>query len=190
MRKVIILLCLFWMGFIFFMSSSNGQVSHSESIKVVNIIEEAKSKLQNELPDNTISQSKLDKSTNSDEKVNQDAEVNYETQANKNTSNLQSARLSQLDHIIRKNAHGFLYMTLAIFVSGILFIYNKKGKGAVIYILFICLLYAVTDEFHQSFIPGRTAMVSDVLVDFSGSIIGLAVFYFIYYKIYTSKKRC
>lgn len=57
----------------------------------------------------------------------------------------------------------------------------------IIYILFICLFYAVTDEFHQSFIPGRTSLVSDILVDFMGAMIGLGLFYLSYYKIYKRK---
>ncbi|OOM80338.1 VanZ family protein [Clostridium sp. BL-8] len=185
MKKITIILCLFWMGFIFYMSSNNGQVSHGESIKVVKIIENAKSKIETETQDKNTSEIKADKSTNNDQKANGGTETGSVVQANKNTTNLQSAKLGELDHIVRKNAHGFLYMTLAVFVSSAIFSFNKKGKGAVIYILFTCLFYAVTDEFHQSFVPGRTSMVSDILVDFSGAIIGLLIFYFVYYKIYT-----
>lgn len=56
----------------------------------------------------------------------------------------------------------------------------KKKLG----IIFICLLYAVTDEFHQSFVPGRTSLASDIIVDFAGASIGLGLFYLFYYKIY------
>ena len=35
-----------------------------------------------------------------------------------------------------------------------------------------CLLYAATDEYHQTFVPGRSGRVSDVLVDLLGSAIG------------------
>ncbi len=34
------------------------------------------------------------------------------------------------------------------------------------------LLYGFTDEFHQSFVSGRTASGSDVAIDFIGSFIG------------------
>lgn len=185
MKKITIILCLFWMGFIFYMSSNNGQISHGESIKVVKIIENAKSKIETETQDKDTSEVKADKSADNEQKANGDIETGSKVQANKNITNLQSAKLDELDHIVRKNAHGFLYMTLAVFVSSAIFSFKKKGKDAVIYILFTCLFYAVTDEFHQSFIPGRTSMVSDILVDFSGAIIGLLIFYFVYYKIYT-----
>ena len=41
------------------------------------------------------------------------------------------------------------------------------------------LVYAASDEFHQAFVPGRTALVSDVLIDTSGGAVGLAVLWLI-----------
>ncbi|AGX45179.1 VanZ family protein [Clostridium saccharobutylicum] len=156
MKKIVILLCIFWIGFIFYMSSNNGEISHEQSTKVVDLIEN-KAASQNS---------------------------NVTTNTNKNTVQTQQLKDNKLDHIVRKNAHAFMYMVLAILVSGMFFRFNKKGKGIIIYILFICLFYAVTDEFHQSFVPGRTSLVSDILVDFGGALIGLTLFYLMYYKIY------
>jgi VanZ family protein len=39
--------------------------------------------------------------------------------------------------------------------------------------LLFCMLYASTDEFHQSFVPTRQAAVPDVLLDTCGSAFGL-----------------
>jgi VanZ family protein len=39
--------------------------------------------------------------------------------------------------------------------------------------LLIVALYAASDEFHQSFVPTRTALVSDVFVDTAGGAAGL-----------------
>lgn len=160
------------MGFIFYMSGNNGTISHEQSTKVVNIIENAQGnqeKSQDESKDKAVSSSDS-------------------SQVNKNNINVQQVEASNLDHIVRKNAHAFMYMVLAILVSTALFSYNKNGKGMIVYILFICLFYAVTDEFHQAFIPGRTSLVSDILVDFMGALIGLAFFYLSYYKIYKRKR--
>ncbi|OOM81520.1 VanZ like family protein [Clostridium puniceum] len=152
MRKIVILLCLFWMGFIFHMSSNNGEISHQQSNKIVNLIE--------------------NKTKNKD------------SEANKNIIKEQQVKEKRLDYLVRKNAHAFMYMILALLVSSVFFVYNKRGKNTIVYILFICLFYAVTDEFHQSFVPERTSVVSDVLVDFGGALIGLIFFYLAYYKIY------
>ncbi|AVK50151.1 teicoplanin resistance protein VanZ [Clostridium sp. MF28] len=171
MKKIVILLCLFWMGFIFYMSGNNGTISHEQSTKVVNIIENAQRNQEKSQAENK------DKAVSSSDS----------SQVNKNSINVKQEEASNLDHIVRKNAHAFMYMVLAILVCGALFSYNKNGKGMIIYILFICLFYAVTDEFHQSFIPGRTSLVSDILVDFMGAMIGLGLFYLSYYKIYKRK---
>ncbi|MCL2789189.1 MAG: VanZ family protein [Desulfobulbus sp.] len=37
-----------------------------------------------------------------------------------------------------------------------------------------CLLYGITDEFHQSFIPGRFAGLDDVLADAAGGVLAVA----------------
>ena len=37
----------------------------------------------------------------------------------------------------------------------------------------VAALYAVTDEFHQSFVPGRYPDVRDVLVDTAGALVAV-----------------
>ena len=49
------------------------------------------------------------------------------------------------------------------------------------------LIYAISDEIHQSFIPGRSAQVTDVLIDTSGVIFGIVLVLLIYTLI--KKKR-
>ncbi len=41
--------------------------------------------------------------------------------------------------------------------------------------LAICVGYALLDEFHQSFVPSRSASLGDVLIDSGGAAIGLAL---------------
>jgi VanZ family protein len=48
--------------------------------------------------------------------------------------------------------------------------WNWAGAGVALSIVF---LYAATDEFHQAFVPTRTAQVSDVFVDAAGGAAGL-----------------
>ena len=95
----------------------------------------------------------------------------------------QNSRQEKINLIIRKNAHAFEYCILSVIITTLFFGFGFKGRGAIVYILFICLLYAVLDEFHQLYVPGRTSLVSDVLVDFLGSNIGMWLSYFIYYFI-------
>jgi VanZ family protein len=37
------------------------------------------------------------------------------------------------------------------------------------------MIYAATDEFHQSYIPSRTATAHDVMIDTMGAIVGLLI---------------
>ena len=39
----------------------------------------------------------------------------------------------------------------------------------------VCVIYAMSDEFHQLFVPGRTCKLTDVLIDSSGSLLGICI---------------
>lgn len=40
----------------------------------------------------------------------------------------------------------------------------------------VCAIFAVSDELHQTLVPGRTPTVLDIFIDMSGSVIGYAGF--------------
>ena len=87
--------------------------------------------------------------------------------------------LGFFDGVIRKMAHFFLYFCLGV-LSINAWCWRKKRSWLVA--LFFCFFYAATDEFHQSFVPGRSAEVHDVLLDTLGSFTGI-LGYFMYSKI-------
>lgn len=81
-----------------------------------------------------------------------------------------------LTPIIRKTAHFSIYTILGILtINLMLTIKNKKMYEILIFALIFCVFYAITDEFHQSFIPGRSAEIRDVLIDSSGALVGILV---------------
>ena len=160
MKKLSIILCLLWMGFIFYNSSRPATISDKQSYGIVNSIRSGKNVLEGKKNTTKVKASVLP----------------------------EGKRNEKIDVIIRKNAHAFEYCMLAVFATNLLFLFGMKGKNALIYIMFICLFYAVTDEFHQKFVLGRGSLVSDVLIDFMGSLIGLGIFYLAYYKIYKKKR--
>ena len=83
--------------------------------------------------------------------------------------------LESLNHIIRKLAHFGVYLILGILIANGL-IYNKKSRiNAILLALLICILYAISDEIHQIFIPGRSGQVSDVLIDSLGGLVGIVL---------------
>ena len=81
---------------------------------------------------------------------------------------------------IRKAAHMTEYAIFSIFVMIALIVDGIKGVRIPVISAVIAIAFAATDEFHQTFVPGRYGCVLDVLIDAAGSIIGLIVVYIIY----------
>ena len=76
--------------------------------------------------------------------------------------------------VVRKAAHIVLYTGLSILtVAGWVFI--EKRYRTYILTIVLCTLYACMDEFYQTFIPGRTGLVSDVLIDSIGIWLGVSL---------------
>ena len=53
----------------------------------------------------------------------------------------------------------------------------------------VCLLYAASDEIHQLFVPGRSGEVRDVMIDFSGAVLGIALSMLVFLLICRIKKK-
>lgn len=78
-------------------------------------------------------------------------------------------------HLVsRKGAHGFEYFILAI----LLLRAQRRGNepnlstAAIARTLALVLAYAASDEYHQSWVPERTASVVDVAIDAFGGLCG------------------
>jgi VanZ family protein len=72
--------------------------------------------------------------------------------------------------LFRKCGHMLEYALLAIALLSGFKIKNWKG---IVVILGCVLLYALSDEFHQSFVLGRTARLIDVIIDMFGGTLGI-----------------
>src|SRR5437870_7020875 len=51
----------------------------------------------------------------------------------------------------------------------------RSGQVLFLTVLVACGLFAASDEFHQSFVPSRTASANDVMIDALGALIGLTI---------------
>ncbi len=74
---------------------------------------------------------------------------------------------------IDKWAHLIAYGALA---ATVLFAFSDRQKitrprQVILFTVVFCLFYGISDEFHQSFIPDRTASVYDLLADGVGAIM-------------------
>lgn len=84
--------------------------------------------------------------------------------------------VESLDHAIRKTAHMSEYMILAMLLMNCLQAYGIKHRPEGGYAMAIGALYALTDEVHQYFVPGRSCQLSDVLIDSVGVFLGVCLF--------------
>jgi len=76
------------------------------------------------------------------------------------------------EDVVRKGAHFFEYLVLGclLFMG---FLDQSKSGRSILLVFTAGILFAVSDEIHQLFVPGRTMRPFDVLIDMAG--IGVAV---------------
>lgn len=94
-------------------------------------------------------------------------------------------------HSIRKIAHFLIYTALGICTYGIFYEYKgcassekkKRIRKSVRFAWIFSTLYAMTDEFHQLFVQGRAAQITDVMIDSVGALCGIGLIVFIRWMI-------
>lgn len=84
--------------------------------------------------------------------------------------------VENLHHIVRKNAHFLIYFVLGVLVVRAFRFSEIRGKKSFVYSITICIVYAISDELHQLFVPGRGAQVKDVLIDSTGALVGIIIY--------------
>ena len=75
---------------------------------------------------------------------------------------------------------------------GILSTYPIKENWRILLSVCLGMMYATSDEIHQSFTPGRTPKITDVYIDTLGVILGILLILLgikIYYKYITKILR-
>ena len=79
-----------------------------------------------------------------------------------------------LSFAVRKSAHFFSYMLLCILMYNAVKKNNLIKHKKVSTIIF-CFLYAISDEIHQYFVPGRACRVSDIFIDTCGILTSILI---------------
>lgn len=77
---------------------------------------------------------------------------------------------------IRKLAHFSIYTVLGITVMCHMSTYGINRYKRIGGSLILGMLYAVSDEIHQLFVPGRSGQISDVCIDTVGVLFGICIF--------------
>ena len=84
-----------------------------------------------------------------------------------------------IDLIVKKGGHTTGYALLAIACFFALYGDFKNVTRSAVLSLCISIVYAASDEFHQSFTPDRFPSVIDVGIDTAGAIIGIGIAVFV-----------
>ncbi len=92
---------------------------------------------------------------------------------------LSPSAFSTLHYIVRKLAHVAEY---AIFSLLLYYCFEESQRAGcrprpALWSYLGAALYSLTDEFHQSFVPGRTASLADCGIDTAGAGLGMLILY-------------
>jgi len=109
---------------------------------------------------------------------------------------LKSVDKNQMDHYVRKAAHIFNYLVLTLLLlfalrnTPLISMIITKSNQVFFFSWGIAMVFSVFDEFYQTFIPGRSGLVSDVIIDHIGILLGILVVYIMYKRISKQRQKC
>lgn len=89
---------------------------------------------------------------------------------------------------VRKSAHFFAYFILGVLILRALKNYRVNDMKKIGFALILCIVYASSDEIHQLFIPGRSGEVRDVIIDSTGALTGLFI-YWLFVKLLKKRQQ-
>lgn len=154
------ILVIIWASVIFFMSSMDTNKSNKESKSAINQV--------------------IQKTVDTSSELGIIDKVQVPTEKKKKET------VEELNQPLRKVAHASEYCVFTILLTIALSNSGLKGKKIFIIALAICFIYACSDEYHQTFVKGRTGQFSDSLIDTLGGAIGVTLI-FIKYRIKSKK---
>jgi len=83
-----------------------------------------------------------------------------------------------LDNLAHIMAHMIEYGVLSFLVYNLLSFYSKVRLGLKSFLFGV--IYALSDEYHQSFVATRSASWSDVLSDTLGLVVGILIIRYVF----------
>ena len=82
------------------------------------------------------------------------------------------------ESFVRTMAHFSEFACLSFFMNNLFVAYKEKLMP--VFAIALSFFYAITDEIHQIFIPGRACQFLDMMVDLAGIVSGMFVFTILY----------
>lgn len=100
-----------------------------------------------------------------------------------------SWQVDLLTFLTRKAAHTVAYLMLGVLAFNVVRQYRLSGRMTVAVSVLVVALYAMSDEIHQLFVPGRSGEVRDVLIDSAAGLLGVFLAKFVYSKYLLRKSQ-
>lgn len=82
-----------------------------------------------------------------------------------------------LSFLTRKAAHIIAYFILGVLLHSIIKTYKLTTKRTIVLCIVLACFYAISDEIHQLFIPGRSGEIRDVFIDTIAASAGVGMYY-------------
>ena len=95
----------------------------------------------------------------------------------------------KIQYPLRKTAHFVEYLILGALLSGAFWEQKNRLKSLAL-ALGGGILFAISDEIHQTLIPGRVGHFHDILIDSAGTLTGILLFLFCLYLKRKIKGLC
>ena len=172
--RLFALLTALWLVFIFLLSAQDATKSSDFSDAftrlILNFLEPGEHTEESALPD---ASGKADESDAAQTFANSSNSDTYDPVPNRDWFGIAPVFFKSF---VRKTAHFFMFCGLGFFALCTLRSYYGKPHIRVYASAWLfCVFCAVCDEFHQLFVPGRGAQLSDVCLDSAGALTGVAI---------------
>ncbi|MBR1717837.1 MAG: VanZ family protein [Bacilli bacterium] len=93
----------------------------------------------------------------------------------KNVLSVSEVTLNLIHNPLRESMHVFVFMVFALLLLNVLVNFNVKK--IYIWCFIISMLYAISDETHQLFVPGRAFELLDLFLDLVGIVIAKIMYF-------------
>ena len=172
--RLFALLTALWLVFIFLLSAQDATKSSDFSDAftrlILNFLEPGEHTDASALPDASY---KADESDTAQTFANNSNSDTYDLVPNRDWFGVAPVFFKTF---VRKTAHFFMFCGLGILVlCTIRSYYGRPHIRVYASAWLFCIFCAVCDEFHQLFVPGRGAQLSDVCLDSAGALTGVAI---------------
>jgi len=80
-------------------------------------------------------------------------------------------------YVVRKMAHFSIYACIGVCMAYVIYLFSKKVFISSFLAFMLTSMYAYYDEYRQLSVIGRSGSLKDVLIDSSGALVGIGMFF-------------